>query len=231
MATVNTMERPRPRSREGGEASSPDAGLVTYEEYLARADEGLRRHELWYGRLVELEMPVRYNQHFIKRFLALFEAWLAAQGLDSWSPNSPTAETDVEVRVAGAPVVRPDITIVSAARKSIVGPRAFNGVPDVVIELLSKSQQRYVEHDRVDKMTFYARLGVPLYLIVDVEERRAEPYHLAEGGYVAGPTLSDGDVLRFEAVPGFEAPLSDLFPPADAVLSEDTSNDSLSGQA
>ncbi len=63
-------------------------------------------------------------------------------------------------------VVVPDLVIVSLARQHIVTQRAIEGVPDIIIEILSPGTS---ERDRHYKRRLYQHFQVPEYWIVDPE--------------------------------------------------------------
>lgn len=66
-------------------------------------------------------------------------------------------------------VVQPDLLIVCDPAK--VSPRGIEGAPDLVVEILSPTTG---QKDLTTKRWLYEAAGVPEYLIVYPEERRAE---------------------------------------------------------
>ncbi len=74
----------------------------------------------------------------------------------------------IDVVLSDTDVVQPDLVFVSAGRMHIVTSTAIQGVPDLVIEVLSPSTERV---DRGRKMQTYARAGVREYWIADPEVR------------------------------------------------------------
>jgi Uma2 family endonuclease len=72
-------------------------------------------------------------------------------------------------RAPEAPTIRaPDLLYVRESRREIVTPRAIEGPPYLVIEVLSESAE---ETDRIAKRDEYRACGVPEYWIVDVANR------------------------------------------------------------
>ncbi len=82
------------------------------------------------------------------------------------------------------------------------------GRPDLVGEVISPSSQRY---DRVTKLRWYARLGIPEYWLVDGTARTVERLVLREGAYVIADSLADDETFRPESFEGLEIPLSNLW--------------------
>jgi hypothetical protein len=95
----------------------------------------------------------------------------------------------------------PDISIVLRPKAPKVIDRSYSvarhGVPDLVLEVLSPSSARIRSTDEVDKVALYARVGIPMYLLVDLpREDNGHRYGLKgyrlspDGGYV--PMEPDG---------------------------------------
>jgi Uma2 family endonuclease len=68
-------------------------------------------------------------------------------------------------------VVQPDLIIVSRAREHIISPRAIEGAPDVLVEILSPSS---LDRDSYIKRKLYERCGVREYWIVDPDHGSLE---------------------------------------------------------
>lgn len=88
-------------------------------------------------------------------------------------------------------VVQPDLVVVcDPAKKS---PRGIEGAPDLVVEILSPGTER---KDLTTKRWLYEAAGVPEYVIVYPEERRAELLQLgANGLYQTVSRVEWGSVL------------------------------------
>jgi Uma2 family endonuclease len=104
--------------------------------------------------------------------------------------------------------VQPDLVYVAHERAHIITERGIEGVPDLVVEVLSPSTEA---RDRGIKLRRYARAGVPHYWIVDPGQRTLEVYRLAEGGYMLVGRYGPGSFLRPELFPGLELSLDALW--------------------
>ena len=82
------------------------------------------------------------------------------------------------------------------------------GRADLVVEVVSPSSRRY---DRVTKLGWYARLGVPEYWIVDLEARTLERLVLHDGTYVIAASLEGEETFRPETFEGLEIPLAKIW--------------------
>lgn len=93
-----------------------------------------------------------------------------------------TAPTDVIL--SAYDVVVPDLCFVLNERRAIIGLKAIEGVPDLMVEIISPPYRR---KDQVRKLALYAASGVPEYWLIDIEARRLTVSTLRDGQYVAVP--------------------------------------------
>ena len=113
-------------------------------------------------------------------------------------------------------VVEPDLVVILAGRDDIRSVRHVEGVPDIVIEILSTDRNR----DLVRKRQIYAEAGVREYWIFDPQNDTVLPLELQNGEYIERPTLTAADTLTTPLLPGLSIPLADIFqhrrrPPRD----------------
>jgi Uma2 family endonuclease len=83
-------------------------------------------------------------------------------------------------------------------------------VPDLVVEVLSKSSEKMIRHDRKTKYDDYEKHGVTEYWIVDPEERTVEQYILENGKYRLVLKSGEGTIRSF-VVEGFAIPILAIF--------------------
>jgi Uma2 family endonuclease len=84
------------------------------------------------------------------------------------------------------------------------------GRADLVVEVISPSSRRY---DRVNKLNWYAELGVPEYWILDPgpDARTLERLVLRERAFVIASSLEGEEIFRPESFEGLEIPLAKLW--------------------
>jgi Uma2 family endonuclease len=70
-------------------------------------------------------------------------------------------------------VFQPDLIYISKERKNIITHRAIEGVPDLIVEIISPSN---VFTDRNTKKKTYQKIGVREYWIVDPANQTLEIY-------------------------------------------------------
>lgn len=66
----------------------------------------------------------------------------------------------VDLQLSKQDIVQPDLVIVLHERRHILTPAKIKGVPNLVVEILSPSNERY---DLEVKRELYERCGVPEY--------------------------------------------------------------------
>jgi len=135
----------------------------TADMVRALPDDG-NRYEVVYGELLVTPAPRPWHEIVLRRLLVALDRYLRAypvgevlgsRGDISWSPDT---------------LVSPDIFVVPLDQ---VRTLDWSRMRDLLLvaEVLSPSSAR---HDRFTKRRRYQDAGVPLYWIVDADERRVE---------------------------------------------------------
>ncbi len=101
----------------------------------------------------------------------------------------------------------PDLTIILRNNEAVVGDLMVDGVPDIVVEILSTNRNR----DLVHKRRVYAEAGIPEYWICDRRDDTVRQLELQDGRYVERARLTIGDTLTTPLLPGLLIPLADVF--------------------
>jgi Uma2 family endonuclease len=103
-------------------------------------------------------------------------------------------------------IVQPDITVVCDPKK--ITERGCEGVPDLIVEIVSKSS---VTRDLHEKYGIYQQAGVREYWIVHPLDRSLVIFTLTEGKYQPSKPLTKGDIATSIVLPGFTLDLNELF--------------------
>ncbi len=104
-------------------------------------------------------------------------------------------------------VPEPDIVIILAQSRDIVGGSRVEGTPDIVVEILSGDRNR----DLIRKRQIYAEAGVTEYWSIDPRNDTVTQLELRGGVYVERAVLGPGDVLTTPLLPELVIPLSEIF--------------------
>ena len=178
----------------------------TFEDWLAAPDDG-HRYELLNGELVEMAPPTANHA----RLVSTLDRWLGrAQdaGFGTGLVGPVAVLLDAAMRRENAP--EPDALFVRRGREDIITDVAVEGVPDLVIEVLSPSN-RDDDLPGGEKWKLYQRYGVPFYWTVDSSARLVAQHEHREGRLVEVARLRPGEELRSPLFPGITLPVAELF--------------------
>jgi len=170
---------------------------MSEKEFLEKAPDN-KVWELRYGELI-IHSPVRVKHKSLDIFLSyIIFGYVNAKGLGRVF-NSPMA-----VKFERDLVYEPDIFFVNNTNSGKVEEVIFNGVPDLIVEVISPSM---VRHDRVTKFVDYERFGVKEYWILDPQKKKYNFYRNIRGKFrEVLPVGADGSVrpvYKCEEIKGF----------------------------
>lgn len=170
----------------------------TVSDYMSLSDD--TRYELIEGDLIVVPRPVPKHQKIV--YNIIFE-------IGYYVKQSRVGEVYQEVDVVlGNNVVAPDIVFISQDRTNIIGEKNVQGVPDMVIEVLSPSTSAY---DKKKKSALYCRYGVKEYWLVDPEDKLVEIFYLQEKSWRWGGVFDSEDVLVSDLLPGLQLSVAKIF--------------------
>jgi Uma2 family endonuclease len=147
--------------------------VLTYEDYAALPADG-RRYEIHEGALSVTPAPGTRHQEVKANLFDVLRHHVKERSLGKLF-DAPT-----DCILAEATIVQPDIGFVGTGRITIISERGIEGIPNLVVEVLSPSTAQL---DRGPKAQLYARHLVPSYWIVDPGRRTIDAYALVEGTY------------------------------------------------
>ena len=197
VATMEHMVRPAVQEW-------PAQGQWTYDDYARLPNDGWKyevirgelrmsptpspRHQMTLGNLA-------FASHLFVREGKLGEIFLGP--IDLILPHD-----------LGTPV-QPDILFIRKSNLDIVKETHIDGVPDLVVEVLSPSN--WVD-DRRAKFTIYAEAGVAEYWIVDPKATTVEVYRLVDERYELIEKYGTNDTVSSLVLHGFSIPIPEVFP-------------------
>jgi len=190
-----TVAKPKPRLRAGTRMS--------LEEFLALGETD-ERLELIDGALYIMSTPTKDHQFLLARLIVYFELYL-----DAFTPAPAEVYQDITTILSPElqRVVEPDLVVILGGRNDIGGLIYVEGVPDIVVEILSSDRS----HDLVRKRQIYAEAGVREYWILDPRHDTVTLLELRGGVYAARAELAAGDALTTPLLPGLAVPLAAIF--------------------
>jgi Uma2 family endonuclease len=117
-----------------------------------------------------------------------------------------------DVMLSGETVIQPDILFVERKRRGIIGTNGLRGVPDLVIEVMSRNAHQ--QGHRL-KRKICARFGIPEYWAVDSDANTVETLLWSELGYISAGRYTMHDHLSSPLLPNLNLPLSRIFGVSD----------------
>lgn len=185
------------------ERAWPVQGHWTFQDWLQLPDDGYR-YEIIDGELYMTPPPAIAHQYSSNRLATGMTNYVDKKSLGLVL----TAPIGVHLPTQPVPF-EPDIVFISKSRKEIIGEKYIEGVPDLVVEILSPSNWPY---DRQTKFEVYREAGVPEYWIVDYRKKTIEVFVLDAGEYVLQKgILGLGEVAESLAIPGFQIQVAEVF--------------------
>ena len=181
-------------------------GKYTYADYAA-TPEG-ERWELIDGALYHMAAAPNTRHQTVSLFLgAPMDAYILPRRLGLLY-RAPFA-----LMLSETNTVEPDLLYVSAERRHIITARGCEGIPDLVVEILSPSNSA---NDLAVKRELYARYGIPEYWILDPVGETVlaltEPViNDGIGEYTAEARHQIGDTLTTDRIPGLAIAVADIF--------------------
>lgn len=173
----------------------------TYQDLLHLPADG-RRYEVLDGALEVNAAPNTAHQRTVLNLAAIIHAYVRAHRLGE------VFVAPYDVLLADSTVVEPDLVFVSSARAAIILPAHIQGVPDLVVEVLSPSTARV---DLQVKWQLYARFGVPHYWVFDSVEREAVAYGLVGGAYQESLVARGAEPFAAPPFSDLAIPLGDVW--------------------
>jgi Uma2 family endonuclease len=182
----------------------PPQGQWTYEDYLRLPDDG-RRYEVLRGVLYVSAAPNPVHQFVLRNIVRKLVLFLEDHPLGEFF----LSPTDVILPHGLSAPVEPDLFFVLGEEwKGTITSQFMEGVPDLILEVLSPSTRRY---DRGTKFDVYAEAGVREYWLADPLAHTVEVFVLRDGAYVLFGKFSRSERLRSEVIPGFDPALDQIF--------------------
>ncbi|MDZ7264032.1 MAG: Uma2 family endonuclease [candidate division KSB1 bacterium] len=173
----------------------------TYQDYLTLPDDG-NSYEIIEGELIMSPAPHTIHQqvslnvvieltHFVRN---------ANAGKVFYAPTV--------VILSKRDIVQPDILFVSRQKTDIIKEKNINGVPDLIIEILSPATGY---NDLIEKKELYEKFGVQEYWIVDPKKRRVDVYVHNGEKFESMQRIEKNGVLASQVLKGLEIKCAKIF--------------------
>jgi Uma2 family endonuclease len=180
----------------------PEQGKWTYDDWVRLPDDGTR-YEVIDGELYMTPPPSVSHQFTIAHLLVAMSNFVFDHQLGVVFP-SPLG---VRLPTQSVPL-EPDIVYISSAHKSIIGKEYIEGVPDLVVEVLSPGNWMY---DRHEKYQLYQTARVPEYWIVDYRAKTVEVFVLEQSEFTLIGKWGVSEAASSRVLNGFQVAVVDIF--------------------
>ena len=185
------------------EIFSPEEITWTVEDLWNLPDDG-QIYEVIDGELYMTPPPVPAHQMVSTNFFFTLGQHIRRRRL-----GKLIAAPCAVILAKGRRGVQPDLFFIRRENLGIIGEKAVEGVPDLIIEISSPGTAKY---DRTTKMKVYAEQRVREYWIVNIPKRTVHQFTQPRGGeYRQSKIYHETDKLRSELFPGWSARVADLF--------------------
>jgi Uma2 family endonuclease len=169
MIVLRAMTEPRaPKSTRDAPPEPP----VSYEEFLAWADEDVRAE--WVDGEIHVMSPASDRHQEVVEFLLALGRLLVEHHGEGWVRSS-VFQMKLDVRPRGR---EPDLMYVREENRDRVRETYLDGPADLVVEVVSSESGA---RDRGEKFYEYEAAGIPEYWLVDPQREELAVYRLQEG--------------------------------------------------
>lgn len=189
----------------------PIKKYYTYEDILSWNEDV--RAEIIDGELYMMAEPSRIHQYILRQLILRIGNFLEGKTCEIYPAPFGVRlfENDEDTPNKVDTVVEPDISVVCDKKK--LDDRGCKGAPDLVIEILSPSNER---HDKLVKLNLYQRAKVREYWIVDPRNCIVDVLLPDENGKLTiSEVYSRKDKAPITVLPGCVIDLSTVFPEAE----------------
>ena len=175
--------------------------MLTYEDYVCLPDDG-KIYEILEGELEVTPAPIPRHQDVSRNMEWIVQQYVRREGAGK------VYDAPIDVVLDEHNIVQPDILFISTPRLHIIGEKNIQGMPDLIVEILSPSTQR---RDRVLKLKTYARHGLAHYWILDPEQETLEAFELEGSTYRLVEALSGKASFEPSLFPGLTIDLAEIW--------------------
>jgi len=180
--------------------SITDRKKITYADYLKIDDNN--RYEIFNGELCMVPAPSTSHQSISRNLEFLIWNFVKQKGLGN------VFDAPIDIVFDDDEVFQPDIVFIKSENQSIVGKNAIQGVPDLIVEIVSPSSTFY---DTVEKKEVYGKYGVKEYWLVFPDEKVIEIFILGKEGYLEFCKSKKEGIVKSKILEGLEINSKDVF--------------------
>jgi Uma2 family endonuclease len=184
------------------EKKIPQPKLLTYLDYVKLTPPDNGNFELLNGQIYFMASPKPSHQRISLRLSYFLAACVIPNNLGEIF----TAPMDVVFTEYDT--FQPDLLFITKERLNIIGENKIEGSPDLVVEILSPSNDA---NEMSYKRHIYGSKGVKEYWLINVEKQMLTLYKQIDNELRWQKDIQKNEVLKSEIIQGFELELSNIF--------------------
>lgn len=180
----------------------PQPKLLTYDDYVKLTPPDSGNFELLNGRIFFMASPTPTHQEIS----SLLHTYLGIYIINNKLGKLFAAPMDV--LFTPHDTFQPDLLFITKERLNIIGENKIEGTPDLVVEILSPSNDT---NEMSYKKHIYGSTGVKEYWLINVEKQTLTFYKQIDNELRWQKDIQKNEVLQSEIITGFELDLNKIF--------------------
>ncbi|WP_394995277.1 Uma2 family endonuclease [Emticicia sp.] len=180
----------------------PQPKLLTYEDYVKLTPPDSGNFELLNGRIFFMASPKPSHQEIS----SLLNTYLGIYIISNKLGKLFAAPMDVVF--SEHDTFQPDLLFITKERLNIIGENKIEGTPDLVVEILSPSNDN---NEMSYKKHIYESTGVKEYWLINVEKQTLTLYKQIDNELRWQKDIQKNEVLKSEVIKDFELDLSKIY--------------------
>ena len=180
----------------------PQPKLLTYEDYVKLTPPDSGNFELLNGRIFFMASPKPSHQEIS----SLLNTYLGIYIISNKLGKLFAAPMDVVF--SEHDTFQPDLLFITKERLNIIGENKIEGTPDLVVEILSPSNDT---NEMSYKKHIYESTGVKEYWLINVEKQTLTLYKQIDNELRWQKDIQKNEVLKSEVIKDFELDLNKIY--------------------
>lgn len=180
----------------------PQPKLLTYEDYVKLTPPDSGNFELLNGRIFFMASPKPSHQEIS----SLLNTYLGIYIISNKLGKLFAAPMDVVF--SEHDTFQPDLLFITKERLNIIGENKIEGTPDLVVEILSPSND---SNEMSYKKHIYESTGVKEYWLINVEKQTLTLYKQIDNELRWQKDIQKNEVLKSEVIKDFELDLNKIY--------------------
>lgn len=179
--------------------------IASFEEFMELRNNTDERIEYIDGQIYFLASPKTIHQRTLGKLFGIFYNTFNGKNCEPFM-----APYDIEMKRTpeNISIVQPDLMIICDLKEKLSDDDYYKGVPDLIVEILSKSTQMV---DLIKKLDLYCACGVMEYWIVNPWNQEVTVYQFKESTIQNSVTYKTNETIQSFIFEDLIVELNDIF--------------------